>query len=350
MSRRTVSLVVSGIALVALLCVAFIVPMPYVVMSPGVTENTLGSYNGAKVIKIRGHKTYPTSGHLDLTTVSVTSPDYDPRLSEILSAWWSPKQIVLPRDVVYPPNQSVKDVEVQNQTDMRDSQNSAVAAGLGEAGISSVTVTVDSVLAHAPADGVLQKGDVIVSVNGQKTGSREAVIAATSSLPPGSDVTVDIVRGNQHQQVKMTTEPSPEDASKSQIGAKLAEDVHPPFDVNIKLGQDIGGPSAGMMFSLAIYDLITPGELTGGRFIAGTGTITSDGTVGVIGGVQQKISGAYQAGATVFLVPAGDCSEAAQSDLANHIQLVKVSTIDDAVTALKSLESGGGSDIPGCEG
>ncbi len=349
MSRRTQSLIVSGIALVALLAVAFMVPMPYVVMSPGVTENTLGTFNGSKVIKISGHKTYPTSGHLDLTTVSVTSPDYNPRLSDILSAWWSPKQIVLPRDVVYPPDQSAKDVEQQNETDMRDSQDDAIAAGLGQAGIASVSVTVDSVLEGAPAHGVLQKGDQIVSVNGEETGGRDAVIAATSSLPPGSEVSVGIVRDGKSETVNMTTEASPDDESKSQIGVTLGETVDPPFDVNIKLGQEIGGPSAGLMFSLAIYDLITPGELTGGRFIAGTGTITADGNVGVIGGIQQKIAGAYQSGATVFLVPDGDCAEAAKSDLVDDIQLVRVATLDDAVTALNDLESGEGTEIPGCE-
>ena len=103
------------------------------------------------------------------------------------------------------------------------------------------------------------------------------------------------------------------------------------------------------MFALAIYDTITPGELTGGRYIAGTGTITSDGTVGEIGGIQQKIAGAVGQGAEVFLVPAGDCAEAAQSAEADSVQLVKISTLDDAVKALEAIDAGDPSSVlPSC--
>src|SRR4028119_2276966 len=108
MSRRTASLTVASLVLVALVCVAVFVPMPYVVMSPGLTENTLGTVQGKPVIAVTGHRTYPTSGHLDLTTVSATSPGSPSRLPDILAAWWSSDEIVLPRDVVYPPEQSVQ--------------------------------------------------------------------------------------------------------------------------------------------------------------------------------------------------------------------------------------------------
>ena len=112
----------------------------------------------------------------------------------------------------------------------------------------------------------------------------------------------------------------------------------PPFDVSINLGQDIGGPSAGLIFSLAIYDKITPGALTGGRNIAGTGTIDVDGNVGEIGGIQQKIAGAYGDGARTFLVPAANCAEAAGSSLADDVELIKVATLDQAVDALEGAQ------------
>jgi Lon-like protease len=350
MTRRTTSLVAAGAVLAVLLLVSFKASMPYVVMSPGLTENTLGSVGGDPVIEIAGHKTYPTSGHFDLTTVSVTSPDYQPRLTELLSAWWDKDEIVIPRDIVYPPEKSVSQVEQENKQEMDTSQNSAIAAGLGEAGIRSAHVRIGAVEKGAPAEGVLQKGDVIVSVDGAHVDSIDEAVADISKVDPGSQVQLVVARAGEQQPVTLRTVASQDDDSKSRIGVQLAEDVNPPFSVNITLGQDIGGPSAGMMFALAIYDKITPGKLTGGRFIAGTGEITSGGTVGVIGGIQQKIAGAHQAGATVFLVPAGNCDEAAKSPLADDVRLVKVATLDDAVHALKALKSGDDSAVASCTG
>ncbi len=348
MSRRSASLTLAAVLLVALVTVAFTVPMPYVVLSPGVTENTLGTYDGKPVIAISGHRTYLTSGHLDLTTVSVTSPDYQPRLPEILKAWWSRRQIVLPRDVIYPPEQTVSEVKQVNQQQMVNSQDAAIAAGLAEAGIDALSLEVSDVVAGTPADGELQKGDIITSVDGAAVESTADAVAAISDRAPGDTVTLGIVRAGQFRDVELATEPSPDDSQTARIGISLGEVVDPPFDVSIRLGQDIGGPSAGLMFSLAIYDLITPGELTGGRFVAGTGTIDPAGNVGLIGGIQQKIAGAYENRATVFLVPSGDCAEASQSDLANDVKLVKVSTIHQAVDALEALKAGDEGAVPQC--
>ncbi len=350
MTRRTMSLVAAGAVLFALLMVSFYVPMPYVVYSPGLTENTLGSFNGTKVIQVRGHKTYPTSGHLDLTTVSVTSPDYSPKLAEVMKAWWDKEEIVIPRDIAYPPSQTVQEVQQQNQRDMVSSQDAAIAAGLGQAGIKTRrTVVISAVAQGAPADGKLKRGDVITAIDGETIDTIGSAIAAISKVTPGSQVSLMVKRGDKTRSVTLATEAAPDDASKSRIGVELGEGLEPPFDVKIALGQDIGGPSAGTMFALAIYDTITPGELTGGRFIAGTGTITSDGKVGVIGGIQQKIAGADRAGASVFLVPAGDCAEAVASPLADQIQLVKIGTLDEAVQALENIDSGNTSAVPSCD-
>ena len=348
LTRRTASLTIGGVALTTLLCVAFLAPMPYVVMSPGLTENTLGTFKGTRVIKIRGHKTYPTTGHLNLTTVSVTSPSYHPRLSDVLSAWWSPREIVVPREVYYAEQKSPTQYEEENRQEMLDSQSAAIAAGLGQAGINAVEVEITSVVAGAPAESRLRKGDLILAVDGDPADSRAEVIDAVSSREPGSDVTITVRRDGGRRDVRIRTEPSPDDAQRARIGVELGERFDPPFAVDIELGQQIGGPSAGLMFSLAIYDLITPGALTGGEFIAGTGTITADGTVGVIGAEQQKIAGAYRDGATVFLVPAADCPQALRSDLADDLRLVKVSTLDGAVKALDSLRSGDEAEVPTC--
>ncbi len=339
----------AALLLVALVTVAFTVPMPYVVISPGVTENTLGTYHGKPVITVSGHPTYPTSGHLDLTTVSVTSPDSEPpRLPQILQAWWSGRQIVLPREAVYPPEQTAIEVKQENEQQMVGSQDAAVVAGLTEAGVDALKVKVRAVVDGAPADGELEKGDVIASVDGTPVETTDDAVSAISRRSPGDVVSVGIVRQGQPRDVELTTEPSPDDPQTARIGIELENAL--PFEVDIELGQDIGGPSAGLMFSLAVYDLITPGELTGGQFIAGTGTIDLAGNVGVIGGIQQKIAGAYESGATVFLVPSGDCAEASQSDLADDLELVEVSTIHDAVSALHALDSGDEAAVPLCHG
>jgi Lon-like protease len=346
MSRKTATLSVAGVALVMLLAVAFFVPMPYVVMSPGVTENTLGTFDGKPVISISGHKTYPTKGALDLTTVSVTSPEYHPRLGDVLAAWWRKDEIILPRDAVYPPEQSVQDVNQQNQADMTNSQTAAVVVALRAAGITRFKVEVTDIVKDAPAEGVLRIGDRITAVNGVHVDDADQAATAITGVEPGSQVTLRIIRAGEARAVSMTTEPSTDDPSESRIGVVITD--KPPFNVNIDLGQQIGGPSAGLMFSLGIYDMLTPGSLTGGAHIAGTGTINDAGDVGEIGGIQQKIAGAVNAGATVFLVPHANCSEALGASDASDVDLIDVTTMASAVKSLDAIASGNASAVPRC--
>ncbi len=352
MSRRTTSMVVSAVLLVALVTVAFSVPMPYVLQSPGVTENTLGKFDGKPIIDIDGAKTYPVSGHLELTTVTISRQDYQPRLPDVLSSWVASDEVVIPRDAYYPPDQTAEEVEEQNEADMLDSQSAAIAAGLTQAGINPYVVKVADVVPGAPAEGVIEKGDRIRSVDGEPVGTAQELVDAVSGVEPGSEVVLRIERGEQSKQVRVVTEANPESPDTSRIGVSAAGEpvFDPPIDVTIKLGQDIGGPSAGLVFSLAIYDMLTPGALTGGRFVAGTGTLDAEGNVGPIGGIRQKIVGAYKdgEGASVFLVPADNCEEAGGSDLKDELLLVKVATVDEAVSALNSIESGDESALTLC--
>ncbi len=341
MTRRTASLVLAGMLLVSMVGVAVMMPMPFVVESPGLTENTLGRQGGKPVIDILGTKTYPTSGRLDLTTVSVTSPDYRPQLAEVLAAWVSKEQIVLPRDVVYAPEKSVQEVEKENKVQMVSSQDAAIAAGLVQSGVEPFVVKVAEVVDGAPAEGLLAKGDLIRSIDETDVASPQQLIDAVQAVTPGATVTLHIERDGKPKTVRLTTEPNPDSPDTARIGVAPAKQpvFDPPIEVNIELGQEIGGPSAGLVFSIAIYDLLTPGELLAGRHVAGTGTIDQDGKVGPIGGIQQKIAGAYADGdgATVFLVPADNCDEAGMSDLADDLLLVKVATLDDAINALEQV-------------
>lgn len=352
MTRRTTSLLVAGMLLVSLVGVAVIMPMPFVIESPGLTEDTLGTVRGEPVIDVRGAKTYPTTGRLDLTTVSVTSAGFSPRLADVLTAWVSEEQIVLPRDIVYPPDQTVQQVQRTNRRDMVTSQDAAVAAGLRQAGIEPFAVEVAEVVEGAPAEGALRAGDLIRSVDGDPVGTPQDLIDAIRGVRPGDEVRLGIERDGDAQAVQLTTEADPESPDTARIGvAPRAEpSFAPPIEVDIELGEQIGGPSAGMVFSLAIYDLLTPGDLLGGRYVAGTGTIEPDGTVGAIGGIQQKIVGAYKDGdgATVFLVPADNCAAAAESDLADELLLVRVAALDDAVQALEDINAGSREELTLC--
>jgi PDZ domain-containing protein len=348
MTRRAASLTVATITLVALVAVAFMVKLPFVVMSPGLTEDTLGDFDGQPVITIEGHRTYPTQGRLDLTTVSVTRPDYRPRLPEVLSAWWSDEQAVLPDEAIYPSDRSPQEFEQEKTQQMLDSQSSAVAAGLAQAGIDAVDITVEEVEPGMPAEGELREGDVIVALDNKPVVTVSELIEGIQDTPVGSEVTVQVLRDGKFKNVSMMTAGSGD--STSRIGVTLGETFNPPFEVNIDLGQEIGGPSAGLMFSLAIYDKLTPGPLTDGRYVAGTGTIEASGEVGPIGGIQQKLAAADHAGADVFLVPADDCGGATASPFSDEMELIRVDTIDDAVTGLEALATGDEASIPRCGG
>ena len=149
------------------------------------------------------------------------------------------------------------------------------------------------------------------------------------------------------EDVTITTKESHDELEKRAIvGISAGTDHTFPFSIDIKLA-DVGGPSAGLMFSLGIYDKLTPGSLTGGKFVAGTGTIDDDGKVGPIGGIEMKTVGARDKGAQYFLTPAENCAAAAK-DTPSGLRLVKVNTIGDALGALKDIRSGDTADLPKC--
>jgi PDZ domain-containing protein len=351
MTRRSASLTLAGILLVATLALAMLEPVPFVTMSPGPTENTLGEIGGHQIIQISGHKTYPTRGALDLTTVSVTPPGVNIRLPEAIRAWFDPDRALLPSDVVYPPKESVERVQQQNVQQMRGSQQTAVAAALTELGIPVARrVVVTRVKADAPASGKLRAGDVLLRVNDEVVKKLEDVSHAMGGLSPGDQATFVVERDGNRVTVDMSTEADPDDPAHAVVGIVISSPTYDlPFKVKVDIGSDIGGPSAGTIFALAIYDKLTPGSLTGGATVAGTGEISDDGTVAAIGGIAQKIVGAENSGASVFLVPAPNCSEALDANVeTSSIQLVKVSTLHGAVTSLEALAADPQAAVPHC--
>jgi len=332
-SRRTLSLLLSTFLAVGLLVGTLVARVPYVALGPGPTFNTLGDSEGAPVIDIRGRQSFPDTGHLDLTTVGVRS---DLSLAEALVGWVRRDEAVVPRELVFPPGQSDAQVEAENTRQMVQSQDAATTAALSALGI-PIEVTVADVSATSPAVGVLRKDDVLTSVDGRAVTGPAQLRTMIGDRAPGASVRIGYRRAGLSAEAALVTTASTDSPPRPLIG--VATGVSYPFTVKIAL-KDVGGPSAGLMFALGIVDKLEPGSLTGGAYIAGTGEITPDGAVQPIGGIQQKLRGARGKGATVFLVPAANCADAA-ANRPDGLQLIKVSSLDEARRALDLERSGG---------
>jgi PDZ domain-containing protein len=361
MPRRTATMLASTLMLIALLCAGVFIKVPYAEMSPGPTVNTLGEHDGEPVLQISGHKTYATSGHLNMTTVRVTSADYHMNLVEAVYGWLAHDSKVVPHDTLYPDGKTEEQSTQENAEEFSQSQESAKVSALKELGIPVDSwVIVSTVLKDSPAEGHLHAGDVIKAVDGTAVKAPDDVAALVTKHKPGEKVVFTVVPAKEQaaavkahkkatstEKVTITTTGSDDTgADRAIVGISAGTDHTFPFTIDIKLA-DVGGPSAGLMFSLGIVDKLTPGKLTGGKFVAGTGTIDDDGKVGPIGGIELKTIGARDKGAQYFLTPKDNCAAAAE-DTPEGLTLVKVNTIDDALDALKDIRSGNTADLPKC--
>jgi PDZ domain-containing protein len=351
----------STLILIALLCAGVFIPVPYAEMSPGPTVNTLGEHDGEPVLQISGRKTYPTSGHLNMTTVRVTSADYRMNLVEAVYGWLAHDSKVVPHDTLYPDGKTEEESTQENAEGFSQSQESAKVAALNALKVPVRSwVIVSTVVKGTPAEGKLHAGDVIKAVDGTAVKEPGDVAKLVTKHQPGQNVVFTIVPAKEQaaaekakrtatrtEDITITTAPSADSGKKRAIvGISAGIDHTFPFTIDIKLA-DVGGPSAGLMFALGVYDKLTPGSLTGGTFVAGTGTIDDDGKVGPIGGIEMKTVGARDKGAQYFLTPADNCAAAAE-DTPSGLTLVKVNTIEDALGALKDIREGKTSDLPKC--
>ena len=347
-SRRQLTLFVaiSGVLLAAL--AAVFVPVPYVILSPGPTLNTLGRGPGGRsLIQITGHPVYPTAGHLNLVTVSFQGgPSDSLNVFAALRAWLTPHEAVVPQEELFIPGQTQQQVVQQDTQQMTSSQQTATAAALCVLGIKFQVVDTVAVVAKGlPADGVLRRGDVITAVDGKPVTCKASAASLIRARSPGGPVTLTIARTvSGHRVIRRFPLKTAAVQGTPVVGVRVAESYVFPFNVRIRVG-DIGGPSAGLIFALGIVDKLTPGNLTGGRFVAGTGEISADGSVSAIGGIQQKMAGARQAGATLFLTPAANCPDTAGAVPAG-MRLVKVGNLASAVSALHALAAG--RSVPSC--
>lgn len=327
---------VTGIVLLLALGVLGLrLPVPYAALGPGPTVDTLGvAEGGREIISVRGRSERSTKGHLNLTTVAVRD-----RLDLLtaLRGWLDPKVAVVPRDTIYPPGKSQQQVDRENTDAFAQSQSSAEFAALGELGYPQ-QVVVQGLADNSPSVGKLAGGDVLDTVNGTKVRSYDDVTAVLTKTAPGTRVALRYARNGSAGTATVTATKAA-DRQGAALGVILTLQRKAPFTVSIDVGEDIGGPSAGLMFALGILEKVGPRDLTGEKFIAGTGTIDFDGSVGPIGGIPLKMIGAREKGATVFLVPAGNCADAVHDPPAG-LRLVKVETLRGAVDALGAVQAG----------
>ncbi len=326
-------IVVFGVLLAA-------VTVPFVSLGPGPTFNTLGEHDGKQVVAIEGTEVKPTAGNLNMTTVSQRD---QLTLGQALTMWVSGREQLVPRDLVYPPDKSRDDIDKANDAEFKNSEDSAEYAALGYLKYAPA-VTVASVNDGGPAEGKLKAGDAIDAVDGTPVANVDEFSAVLKATKPGQDVVLDFRRKNAPAGVATVTLGSNPDRDYGYLGVSVSDVPWAPFTVDFNLA-NIGGPSAGLMFSLAVIDKLTTGDLNDAQFVAGTGTISADGKVGPIGGITHKMVAAREAGATVFLVPADNCDEAVTREQ-DGMKLVKVDTLGGAVDALHALSTG--ADAPRC--
>lgn len=333
MRRRGLTVLVGAVLVVGLTLLMGQAKVPYVQMEPGPTYDTLGQDDkGKDVITISGTPVSSSKGQLRFVTIGARQ---DLTLLEALRGWWRDDDAVVPRELIFPPDLTDQQVEQRNAEDFAQSGSAAETAALTKLGYPA-KVSVKEVASGLPADGKLRPGDVIKTIDGTAVDSATKLLALIRAKPAGATLTVGYERGGQPGTVDITTIAAADGTPR--IGIVPQVDQPHPFTLDIPV-DNVGGPSAGLMLALGILDKLKPEDLTGGKIIAGTGTIDEAGRVGPIGGIPQKIVAARRDGATVFLTPADNCAEAVANALPGMI-LVQVASLDDALTALQAVRAG----------
>jgi PDZ domain-containing protein len=329
---------------VAVLLTMEAVQVPYVRLSPGPVFNVLGEADGEQIITIDGARDYGADGVLDMTTVSERGgPFGDLTLLEAFTGWIDPSVFVVPTELLYPPDTTGDQAQQRGDEEFSSSQEMARIAALREVGEPVRTRPwVVQVQPDAPAQGVLEHGDVVLAVDGRPVSGPKQMARRVRDAGVGEIVDVDVRRGDEQRTVAATTGPNPDDPSAGYLGVTLGILAESQVTVGFNL-EDVGGPSAGLVFALGLVDRLTPGDLLDGLQVAGTGTIDDRGRVGAIGGVVQKMAAARDAGATMFLAPEANCPQIAGS-VPDGLTVVPVATLGEARDVLE-----GRIDPPRCE-
>ena len=346
MEQRSAVLLIAGFATVLLATALAFIPVPYAIFGPGPVINTLGEVDGHRLISVTGRQSYPPKGTLDMTTVRVAGgPGSRLSLLTAMSAWLSDTRAAVPEEDVFQPGQTQQESRNEDVQRMVTSQDRATAAALGALGIPVPTkLNIYGISEEAPAAKVLKPNDTVLKVNGTAIRDLTQLRAALQTVEPGAELKLTVRRDGKEQELTTGTTRGPE--GQTLLGVYLDPKFTFPFTVKIDI-PDVSGPSAGMVFALGIIDNLTPGDLTGGKRIAGTGTIDADGSVGAIGGIQQKLVGARSAGAEYFLAPSANCDEV-REHIPDGLRVVQVSTLTDARRAMDAIATGKAASLPSC--
>lgn len=297
--------------------------LPYYAFSPGPIEDAIGSIRTSDSVTV-----YPTEDNLFLLTVSAQEIN----AFELVAAMVDPAIDVVRRERVRPPDITDEEFRQRGLSQMDQATETAVTEALRVLGDSTdarpAGIEVVDVLRE---DDRFVVGDEVVAVDGTPTVILDDLRRVLGEKSPGDRVEVEVIRHGANLTFDLELIPNPDDVSKPLLGIV----ARTKFPIGIST-ENIGGPSAGMMYTLAIIDLLSPGDLARGQVVAGTGTINPGGEVGAIGGVRQKVVAAEAAGATVMLVPV-DNYEAALTAPREGMELVPVATLDEALEFLAGL-------------
>ena len=346
LSRRSVSWLVAVFVGIVVAALMGLVHVPYAILKPGPITNTLGNGAGGKpLVTVTGKGTYPTTGALDFTTVSVWGGPNNPvNVWDWIAGHLDDTNTVVPEEELFPKGVTATQVDAENAAEMADSQQEAIAVALRSLGQTvPEVVTIRELTKDSPAKGVLRAGDILESIDSHAVATPDAVRAQIRTHKAGGTALFTVRRDGKTQTLTVRTADSQGHAV---VGIFLQSSFDFPIKVSINAG-DVGGPSAGTMFALAVYDKLTPGALTGGANIAGTGTIDGDGKVGQIGGIQQKLSGAKRGGATWFLAPADNCDEVV-GHIPDGLRVVKIATFAQARDAVEAIAAKQTAGLPTC--
>ncbi len=353
MSQRLITACLAVPAVIALLLFASIARLPYATYQPGGTLDVLGETDAdTPIIEVSGHEAFRDDGQLRMTTVRV-SPAQPPDergigLIQLMGTWFDGDNAVYPYDAVHGDDETVESNRQQGRLQMATSQDSAVAVAMEELGLDvPEELTVTELTPGLPAASVLEVGDVLRSIDGTPVDDAAGLVDQIDASRPGVPLQVVVTRDGGRRAVEITPVRLDDGSTKIGIGPEVS-DYDFPFEVSIDIDPAIGGPSAGLIFSLAVYDTLTEGSLTGGRAVAGTGEIAPDGSVGPIGGIAQKIAGARDEGAELFLVPPDNCADALRADH-DGMRLMMARTMHDARVGLEAFAADPDADLPSCE-
>ena len=338
--RSLTALLVSAVITLGLVLATLLLPVPFVKLAPGPTFNVIGEIDGEEVIRISGAETFPTSGSLDMTTVRESGgPRGGLTFFDAIGSWFNAQDAVVPRELVYPDDITGDQVKQRNAALFSTSESDAIAAALDYLELPITTeIVATAVVEDAPADGVFEPRDEILSVDGVALTTPSDVVDAVQGQPVGTTFVFGIRRAGEDMMLEVTSAANPTDATTPYIGISVGELYSAEFDIDFTL-TDVGGPSAGLMFATGIVDKLTPEDLTGGGEVAGTGTITPEGDVGPIGGIRQKLAGARNAGAELFVMPRQHCAEA-QGFIPDGLTVVPVSSLTEAIDQMTAWVQG----------